>query len=70
MIEMRPRFPLFGGWKTEFYMGYSQPLSDVVSYADGKFVASFPVGSIFDSSVADVATIRVGRLILMHTALF
>jgi len=24
-VELRPRFPLFGGWKTEFYMGYNLP---------------------------------------------
>ena len=24
-LEMRPRFPLFGGWQTRFYTGYNVP---------------------------------------------
>ncbi len=24
-LELRPRFPLFGGWKTHYYMGYNVP---------------------------------------------
>eukprot|EP01090_Pellita_catalonica_P014454 TRINITY_DN3693_c0_g1_i1.p1 TRINITY_DN3693_c0_g1~~TRINITY_DN3693_c0_g1_i1.p1 ORF type:complete len:580 (+),score=100.15 TRINITY_DN3693_c0_g1_i1:63-1802(+) len=31
ILEMVPRFPLFGGWKTKFYMGYNLPLSKFVS---------------------------------------
>lgn len=31
LAELRPRFPLFGGWKTHFRLGYSLPLSEVLS---------------------------------------
>ena len=24
-LELRPRFPLFGGWKTNYYIGYNVP---------------------------------------------
>ena len=24
-LEIRPRFPLFGGWKTHYYIGYNVP---------------------------------------------
>lgn len=24
-LELRPRFPLFGGWKTHYYIGYNVP---------------------------------------------
>lgn len=24
-LELRPRFPLFGGWKTKYYIGYNVP---------------------------------------------
>lgn len=24
-MEIRPRFPLFGGWKTHYYIGYNVP---------------------------------------------
>lgn len=24
-VELRPRFPLFGGWKTQYLLGYNVP---------------------------------------------
>ncbi|RKP12063.1 Ribophorin I [Piptocephalis cylindrospora] len=30
VMELRPRFPLFGGWKYQWYYGYNTPLSTVV----------------------------------------
>ena len=24
-VELRPRFPLFGGWKTRYFLGYNVP---------------------------------------------
>lgn len=29
-LRIEPRFPLFGGWKTQFYQGYNVPIQ--VSY--------------------------------------
>ena len=28
-LEIRPRFPLFGGWKTKYYIGYNIPSYEV-----------------------------------------
>jgi oligosaccharyltransferase complex subunit alpha (ribophorin I) len=33
-VDFQPRFPLFGGWQTDFYYGYNLPLSEVVD-SDG-----------------------------------
>jgi len=39
VLEMgiEPRFPLFGGWKTEFYMGYNVPVQNLVTHNGNKF---------------------------------
>jgi oligosaccharyltransferase complex subunit alpha (ribophorin I) len=32
VLEIEPRFPLFGGWKTTWYMGYNVPLQQYGRY--------------------------------------
>ena len=39
-IELRPRFPLFGGWKTKYYIGYNVPSYQYL-YNDGQFFVFF-----------------------------
>ncbi|KAF3321095.1 dolichyl-diphosphooligosaccharide--protein glycosyltransferase subunit 1A [Carex littledalei] len=34
-LEIEPRFPIFGGWKTTFTVGYDLPLQDFLFEADG-----------------------------------
>lgn len=34
-LELRPRFPLFGGWKTQFYIGYSVPTTKMLFRENG-----------------------------------
>lgn len=57
--ELRPRFPLYGGWKTEFTFGYSLPLSAVLTKGKGgnQLEASFT--SSFDRIVVDDLTVKV-----------
>merc|ERR1712154_462156 len=31
ILEMRPRYPLYGGWKTDFVIGYDVPSSELIS---------------------------------------
>jgi len=31
-LDLRPRFPLFGGWQTEYYMGYNLPSESYLFY--------------------------------------
>jgi len=31
VLEMRPRYPLYGGWKTDFLIGYDVPSADLIS---------------------------------------
>lgn len=30
LVEIQPRFPLFGGWKTEYTLGYTLPSNEVL----------------------------------------
>ena len=38
MAQLRPRYPLYGGWSADFVFGYSLPLSP--------FVAKLPGGTL------------------------
>eukprot|EP01105_Mastigella_eilhardi_P005868 TRINITY_DN17559_c0_g1_i1.p1 TRINITY_DN17559_c0_g1~~TRINITY_DN17559_c0_g1_i1.p1 ORF type:complete len:509 (-),score=153.54 TRINITY_DN17559_c0_g1_i1:61-1542(-) len=60
-LELVPRFPLFGGWKIAFYIGYNLPLSSYL-FKDSetgarKLVA--PFAPAVDSAVVDHITTRV-----------
>ena len=35
-LELKPRYPLLGGWRYAFVTGYDQPLGDVLKKVDGK----------------------------------
>jgi len=58
-LSLRPRFPMFGGWKTQWYMGYIVPTEDVL-YHNGstfQFMALFP-SHVVDATV-DEMTVKV-----------
>lgn len=39
-VEVRPRFPLFGGWKTHYIIGYNLPSYEYL-YTLGKLIFFF-----------------------------
>lgn len=43
-VELRPRFPLFGGWKTQYYIGYNVPSYEYL-HSRGKLCVVFNVCS-------------------------
>jgi oligosaccharyltransferase complex subunit alpha (ribophorin I) len=62
-VELTPRFPLFGGWKTEFIFGYDLPLSDFV-FTDASDSSKLVLNTTFGKEIAldaviDELTIRV-----------
>lgn len=60
VADLRPRFPLFGGWKTNYILGYSLPASEYLFNDGNQFVLRLPfIGHIFDNSVIDEAVVRV-----------
>ena len=59
-LELEPRYPLFGGWKMAFTLGYSVPLQDVVFRApDGSRYLNVSFGSPFNNIVVDKLILKV-----------
>jgi len=62
ILELIPRFPLFGGWKTEYYMGYNARLNTALGYDynSGKYVLNITVLPQFEEElVFDDVEVRV-----------
>jgi len=62
IMQVLPRFPLFGGWKTDFYMGYNVPAWQYLSKEDGisfTYVLNVTFGSPFPQVSVDSAVVRV-----------
>ncbi|XP_054717995.1 dolichyl-diphosphooligosaccharide--protein glycosyltransferase subunit 1-like [Uloborus diversus] len=59
-VELRPRFPLFGGWKTHYVLGYYVPTYEYLYNSGDLYVLKMRfVDHVFDDSVIDDATVRV-----------
>jgi oligosaccharyltransferase complex subunit alpha (ribophorin I) len=61
-MDVTTRFPLFGGWKTEFYIGYSVP-TDVALSVDAdradRYALSLNYFTIFDNIWIDDMEIKI-----------
>lgn len=59
-VELRPRFPLFGGWKTHYILGYYVPTYEYLYNNGDQYVLKMRfVDHVFDDSVIDDCTVRV-----------
>uniref|UniRef100_A0A2P2MZ82 Dolichyl-diphosphooligosaccharide--protein glycosyltransferase subunit 1 n=1 Tax=Rhizophora mucronata TaxID=61149 RepID=A0A2P2MZ82_RHIMU len=59
-LEIEPRYPLFGGWKATFVIGYGLPLQDFLFESpDGRRYLNFSFGCPFVETVVDKLTIKV-----------
>lgn len=59
-LEIEPRYPLFGGWKATFVIGYGLPLEDFLFESpDGKRYLNFSYGCPLVETVVDKLTIKV-----------
>ena len=45
VLDLRPRYPLLGGWNYSFTVGWDAPLQDSTSYdaKTGKFIVEVPI---------------------------
>jgi len=59
-VELRPRFPLYGGWKTSYVLGYNLPTSAFLSY-DGPLhqLRMRVVDKLFENSVIEHLTVKI-----------
>lgn len=60
IAELRPRFPLFGGWKIHYMLGYYLPTQEYLFNDGNQFVLRIPfISHLYDNSVVEQATVRV-----------
>ncbi|XP_001636562.2 dolichyl-diphosphooligosaccharide--protein glycosyltransferase subunit 1 [Nematostella vectensis] len=59
-LELRPRFPLFGGWQTRYLIGYNVPSYEYLYSSGNNYVLKMRfVDHIFDDFVIDQMTLKV-----------
>ncbi|VDP33165.1 unnamed protein product [Soboliphyme baturini] len=59
-LIFEPRFPLFGGWKTDYVIGYNVPTYEYLYSSGSRFGLKMRfVDHIFDSFVADSVTVKI-----------
>lgn len=58
-LEIEPRYPLLGGWKTFFTFGYGLPLKDYLFEAEEKRFVDISFGSPIDELVVDELVVKV-----------
>ncbi|KAI3969602.1 hypothetical protein MKX01_020163 [Papaver californicum] len=59
VLEIEPRFPIFGGWRTAFTIGYGLPLEDFLFASEGKCFLNFSYGSPMEDLVVDNLIMKV-----------
>ncbi|KAI4336684.1 hypothetical protein L6164_015180 [Bauhinia variegata] len=58
-MEIEPRYPMFGGWKTAFTIGYGLPLRDFLFELNGERFLNISFGSPVNELVIDALFVKV-----------
>jgi oligosaccharyltransferase complex subunit alpha (ribophorin I) len=60
-LEVRPRYPLLGGWNYTFTLGWDAPLEDSVRYDEqsNEYIIAIPFFTYLPGSVVDDAEFKV-----------
>ena len=59
-LDLRPRFPLFGGWKTHYVIGYNVPSYEYLFYSGSQHVLNMRlVDHIFDDMLVEETEVKV-----------
>lgn len=59
-LDLRPRFPLFGGWKTHYTLGYNVPSFEYLfQNGDNYLLKMRVIDHIFDDMVVDEITTKI-----------
>lgn len=59
LLEIEPRYPMFGGWKTSFTIGYGLPLRDYLFLSGGTRFLNFTFGSPMNDVLVENLTVKV-----------
>jgi len=59
-LDLRPRFPLFGGWKTHYVIGYNVPSYEYLFYRGDNHVLNMRlIDHIYDDMLVEEAEVRI-----------
>ncbi|BFZ08868.1 hypothetical protein BsWGS_11907 [Bradybaena similaris] len=59
-VELRPRFPLFGGWKTKYILGYNVPSYEYLFYKGDHYALKVRfIDHIYDDMVVDEVLLKI-----------
>ncbi|TNM88582.1 hypothetical protein fugu_004836 [Takifugu bimaculatus] len=59
-VEIRPRFPLFGGWKTHYIIGYNLPSYEYLYNLGDQYALKMRlVDHVYDDQVIDFLTVKL-----------
>uniref|UniRef100_A0A672I160 Dolichyl-diphosphooligosaccharide--protein glycosyltransferase subunit 1 n=1 Tax=Salarias fasciatus TaxID=181472 RepID=A0A672I160_SALFA len=59
-VEVRPRFPLFGGWKTHYIIGYNLPSYEYLHTLGDQYALKMRlVDHVYDDQVIDLLTVKI-----------
>lgn len=59
-LELRPRFPLFGGWRTHYTIGYNVPSYEYLFNSGNQYALKMRlIDHIFDNMAIDEAEIKI-----------
>merc|ERR1712156_1230430 len=59
-VDLRPRFPLFGGWKTHYVLGYNVPSYEYLYNAGDDFVLKMRLlDHVFDDMLVEDFTLKI-----------
>ncbi|KAJ6539333.1 oligosaccharyl transferase alpha subunit [Mycena capillaripes] len=61
VLELKPRYPIMGGWNYTFTLGWDSPLADSASWdkTTGKYIVQVPVLTSIPASVVNEAEITI-----------
>lgn len=59
-VNLRPRFPLFGGWKTHYTIGYNVPSYEYLFHSGDDFTLEMRlIDHVFDDMVVDELVVKI-----------
>jgi oligosaccharyltransferase complex subunit alpha (ribophorin I) len=58
-LDVEARFPLFGGWKTQFYQGYSVPVQELLTVAGDRYTLTVPFSVPFSEVWVEDLTVKI-----------
>lgn len=59
-VEMRPRFPLLGGWRTNYILGYNVPSREFLYSSSSNYALKMPIiHSLYDNMIIEKAQIKI-----------